>query len=57
MVKIKIFVNELLIDVEENIIVYKVRDSYNNKCDVLVLNGYLIKIDMFFCENDKLIFI
>lgn len=54
MVKIKIFVNELLTDVEENTTAYKVRDSYNNKCDVLVLNGYPIKTDMPLCENDKL---
>lgn len=54
MVKIKIFVNELLTDVEENTTAYKVRDSYNNKCDVLVLNGYPIKTDMTLCENDKL---
>ncbi|UUV16607.1 thiamine biosynthesis protein ThiF [Clostridioides difficile] len=54
MVKIKIFVNESLTDVEENTTAYKVRDSYNNKCDVLVLNGYPIKTDMPLCENDKL---
>nr|WP_265588947.1 ThiS-like ubiquitin domain-containing protein [Terrisporobacter petrolearius] len=52
-VKIKIFVNESLTDVEENTTAYKVRDSYNNKCDVLVLNGYPIKTDMPLCENDK----
>ncbi|WP_227861961.1 MULTISPECIES: thiamine biosynthesis protein ThiF [unclassified Clostridioides] len=53
-VKIKIFVNEILTDVEENTTAYKVRDNYNHKCDVLVLNGYPIKADIPLSENDKL---
>ncbi len=54
MVDIKIFVNEILIDIEENYTAYQVRDIYKKDSDVVILNGYPIQKDNFLNENDRI---
>lgn len=54
MVKINIFINEVLENVEENITVYKVKEKYKKDCNVIILNGYQIDKDIPLSENDRL---
>ncbi len=49
----KIFVNEIEKEVEDNISVFKIKDIFNRCSDVVVVNGFPIKEDKILKENDK----
>ena len=53
MVDLKIFVNEIEKEVEDNISVFKVKNIFNKYSDVVVLNGFPIKNDEILKENDR----
>ena len=44
-VDLKIFVNEIEKEVEDNISVFKAKNIFNKCSDVVVLNGFTIKED------------
>lgn len=50
----KIFINEILKEVDENFTAYQARDIFKKNCDVLILNGYPISEDISLKENDIL---
>lgn len=50
----KIFVNEVLQEVNKNITAYQVKEKYKEDSDVLILNGYQISKDIVLEENDKI---
>ena len=50
----KIFINEKLVDVKENITSYQVKDKYKKDSDVVILNGYPIVTDEILKEEDKI---
>ena len=50
----KIFINENLTEVKENITAYQVRDEYKKNADVLILNGHQIEKDENIKQNDKI---
>ncbi|WP_042275083.1 sulfur carrier protein ThiS adenylyltransferase ThiF [[Clostridium] dakarense] len=50
----KIFVNEVLREVDKNIAAYQVKERYKEDSDVLILNGYQISEDILLKENDKI---
>lgn len=50
----KIFVNEVLQEIDKNITAYQVKKKYKEDCDVLILNGYQISEDILLRENDKI---
>lgn len=49
----KIFVNEIERQVEENISIFKIKDIFNKCSDVIVLNGFPTKKDEILKENDR----
>lgn len=50
----KIFINEILKEVDEKFTAYQARDIFKKNCDVLILNGYPISKDILLKENDRL---
>jgi sulfur carrier protein ThiS adenylyltransferase len=50
----KIFVNEVLQEVNKNITAYQVKEKYKEDSDVLILNGYQISKDVVLKEDDKI---
>ena len=50
----KIFVNEIEKEVEDNITAYDLKNKINEKCDVIVLNGFPIKEDSTLKEEDRI---
>ena len=45
MVDLKIFLNEIQTEIEENCTAYKLRNKVDKNCDVLILNGFPLKED------------
>ena len=52
MVDLKIFLNEIQTEIEENCTAYKLRNKVDKNCDVLILNGFPLKEDKIFKEDD-----
>lgn len=50
----KIFINEKQCDVEEKITLFQVRDNIKPDADVLVINGWISKVDKALKEEDKI---
>lgn len=50
----KIFFNENVIEVDDNITAYKLREKIDISCNVIVLNGFPIKEDEKLRENDRI---
>lgn len=53
----KIFINEIKIETEEETYVSKIKAKFKNDADVVILNGFPINEDKKLIENDKLILI
>lgn len=49
----KIFVNEIEREVEDDISIFEVKDIFNKYSDVVVLNGFPIKVNEILKENDR----
>ena len=49
----KIFVNEIEREVEDDISIFKIKDIFNKCSDVIVLNGFPTKKDEILKENDR----
>lgn len=49
----KIFVNEVEKEVEDNISVFRIKDTFNKYSDIVVLNGFPIKEDKILKEKDR----
>ena len=54
MVDLKIFLNEIQTEIEENCTAYKLRNKVDKNCDVLILNGFPLKEDKILKEDDRL---
>ncbi len=50
----KIIVNENVLEIEDNMTLYQVRDMHKKKYDVVILNGYQIQDDKMLKENDQI---
>lgn len=50
----KIFLNEIQTEIEENCTAYKLRNKVDKNCDVLILNGFPLKEDKILKEDDRL---
>ena len=50
----KIFINEIENEVDDNITAFNIRDKVNKNSDVIVLNGFPIKEDVTIKDNDRL---
>ncbi|MGM9535392.1 MAG: sulfur carrier protein ThiS adenylyltransferase ThiF [Intestinibacter sp.] len=50
----KIFFNEIPIEISENTTAYKFRDSVDKNCDVVVLNGFPLSEDKILSEDDRI---
>ncbi len=53
MVSIKIFINEIPFDFEEDISAFKVRDHFKGDADIIVLNGFIISKDIVLNDMDR----
>ena len=49
----KIFLNEVSTEVDENTTAYQFRDIVDKNCDVVVLNGFPLSEDKILCEGDR----
>ena len=54
MVDLKIFLNEIQTEIEENCTAYKLRNKVDKNCDVVILNGFPLKEDKVLKEYDRL---
>lgn len=54
---INIFVNEKRYKIENNTTVFELKESIQKDADVIVYNGFIIKVDYKLKENDKVVFI
>ena len=54
MVDLKIFLNEIQTEIEENCTAYKLRNKVDKNCDVLILNGFPLNEDKILKEDDRL---
>ena len=50
----KIFLNEIQTEIEENCTAYKLRNKVDKNCDVVILNGFPLKEDKVLKEYDRL---
>lgn len=50
----KIFINEILQEINKNMTAYQVKKKYKEDSDVLILNGYQINEDILLKDNDKI---
>lgn len=53
MAKIKIYLNELEIDINDNIYILDIKEKYKKDADIIILNGFPINTNIKLKNNDK----